>query len=327
MKVAVIGAGGVGSYYGALLARAGHEVWFHMRRDLDAVRAGGLSVRSYLGDFAISPVAAVADPREIGPADLVVCSLKATALADAQNLVEPCVGPHSRLLLLMNGFGIEEQFTGLLPAARVFGGMAFVCINRGRPGVVHHLDYGQLTIGNAADDAEETARLCAEFAAAEIDALAAPCLRRARWEKLCWNIPFSGIGVAAGGVGTATVLGRPYLRDLARDAIHDIVGAANADIQALDARAEPLDARAAVDSMFSRTATMGDYRASMVIDFVRGQPIEEDAILGSPLRRAGELGVAVPTVRAIHAFVLSALAVRDGDVIPYTRENVAASLE
>jgi 2-dehydropantoate 2-reductase len=325
VKVAVIGAGGVGCYYGALLARAGHEVHFLLRRDLEAVRRNGLQIRSHLGDFAIPDAIPAASPDEIGPADLVICALKTTALPDARSLLEPCTGRQTQLLVLMNGFGIEEQFADWFAGRAIFGGMAFVCINRGEPGIVHHLDYGRLTIGHYGDDVEALHALRDVLAAAQMDVVEAPGLRYARWEKLCWNVPFSGIGVAAGGVGTATVLGQPHLRRMAESAIGDVVRAANADLEALgfDTR---LDGDAAVTSMFDRTGTMGDYRASMVIDYVCGNALESDAILGAPIRRARELGVEVPTFEAIHAMVLLREAVQRGLVMPYTPANVTAQM-
>jgi 2-dehydropantoate 2-reductase len=308
-----------------LLARAGHQVHFLLRRDLEAVRATGLHIRSHLGDFSIADAHAAATPEEIGHADLVISALKTTALADARRLVEPCTGAGSALLVLMNGLGIEEQFAQWFPANAIFGGMAFVCINRGAPGVVHHLDYGRLTIGHYGDDPDQLGRLHAVLAGAGMDVVVAPNLRHARWEKLCWNVPFSGIGVAAGGVGTATVLGRPYLRDMAQRAIEDVVRVANVDLEALGSAAR-LDPAETVHSMFSRTDTMGDYRASMVIDLVCGNPIESDAILGAPVRRAHELGVPVPTMEAIWAMAQVQEAIRDGGLVPFKPENVVAEV-
>jgi 2-dehydropantoate 2-reductase len=221
----------------------------------------------------------------------------------------------------MNGFGIEEQFAAWLPPERIYGGMAFVCINRGEPGTVHHLDYGTLTVGSLVPAPLALGSLCDLLSDAGMDIVQAPDLRYARWEKLCWNVPFSGLGVACGGVGTATVLGNDYLRRMARESIHDLARAANADLKALgsDSRIEP---NAMTESMFTRTATMDDYRASMVIDFVTGAETENEAILGAPVARARELGIAVPTVEAIDAMVRVALARRDGTIRPYTPETV-----
>lgn len=300
--IAVIGSGAVGSYYGALLARAGHDVRFLMRRDLQAVRERGLEIRSPLGDFHLDNLQALASAAEIGPVEWVICSLKATALADARGLVEPVLAEHTRVVALMNGLGVEDAFAAWAPPGRVFGAMAFVCLNRGEPGVVHHIDYGRVSIGHYLDDAVELAALRALLVSGDVDVTVAPNLRFARWEKLCWNVPFNGLSVAAGGVGTATILADSELSTVAECAMREVVAAANADLAAAGSDAR-LDAQDIVDRMFAQTRTMGDYRTSMMLDFVEGRPLEVEAILGNPVRRARELGVDTPVMAALYALV------------------------
>ena len=106
----------------------------------------GLTIKSCDGDFHLR-AAAFGNPEEIGVVDLVICALKATAMDVAERLIRPCVGPQTRILALMNGLGIEEQFGQWFDRQRVLGGLAFVCINRGEPGVIHHMDYGRVAFG------------------------------------------------------------------------------------------------------------------------------------------------------------------------------------
>ena len=310
-SIAVIGAGAVGGYYGARLAQAGHDVRFLLRRDLAAVREHGLRVFSPRGDFHLRDVRAAASPDELGQTDWVICSLKATALESARDLVTPCIGQNTRIVALMNGLGIEPRFAEWFGAERVFGGMAFVCINRGAPGVIHHLEYGRVSIGHALDDPAENAKLEALLTSGDIETVVAPNLRYARWEKLCWNIPFNGLSVAGGGIGTQTILDDPELRGTAARAMREVVAMGNADLQSLNSTAR-LDMDEVVSRMFALTETMGDYRTSMVIDFVRGNELEVEAILGNPVRRARELGVAAPAVESLYALVAHADRVRRG---------------
>ena len=305
VSIAVIGAGAVGGYYGALLARAGHDVRFLMRGDLAAVRRDGLDVRSIRGDFRLPSVSAFATAEEIGAVDWVVCSLKATAIGQARELVAPCLGPETRILALMNGLGIEEQFAAWFGPARVFGGMAFVCINRGEPGVIHHLEYGRVSIGHFEDSPSELARLQALLESAGIEVTTAPSLRYARWEKLCWNIPFNGLSVAGGGIGTQSIVQDGPMRATAERAMREVIAIGNADLAASGASAR-LDPEAVVDRMFAQTDTMGEYRTSMVIDFVLGREMESEAIFGEPLRRARRLGVDPPAVETLYALVRAA---------------------
>ncbi|MDZ7729021.1 MAG: 2-dehydropantoate 2-reductase [Dehalococcoidia bacterium] len=320
-RIAVIGSGAVGSFYGALLARHGHDVSFLMRRDLDAVRAKGLDIRSKDGDFRLEDVNAVASPEEIGPADWVVCALKATALDEAESLLRPCVGEGTRIIALMNGLGIEERIAAWFGRERVFGGMAFVCLNRGKPGVVHHIDYGRVSIGHLGDEPSETELLHELLAPAGIEAVVAPNLVFARWEKLGWNIPFSALTVACGGIGTARILEDASLKAIAEGAIHEVAEAGNADLAARGSEAR-IDGPGLAERMFAQTATMGDYRPSMVIDYVLGRPMEVEAILGAPLRRAGELGVATPTIASLYGIVRAAQQRNAGEIMPLTPETV-----
>lgn len=310
-KVAVIGAGAVGGYYGARLAQAGHDVRFLCRSDLETIRRDGLRVYSKDGDFALPKVDAYAASSEIGPVDWVVCSLKATALEEARDLVMPCIGPETRIVALMNGLGVEVRFAEWFGPERVFGGMAFVCINRGEAGVIHHLDYGRVSIGHMLDDPAETDSLRQLLESGSIEVAVAPNLRFARWEKLCWNVPFNGLSVAGGGIGTRTILDAPLLRGTAERAMAEVVRAGNADLEAAgsDARLDPVEV---IQRMFTLTETMGDYRTSMVIDYVMGRPLESEAILGNAVRRAGELGVEVPTMATLYALVTHAARVRSG---------------
>jgi 2-dehydropantoate 2-reductase len=301
-SIAVIGAGAVGCYYGALLQRAGHDVRFLMRRDLAAVRARGLSVRSHAGDFDLAEVQAAGRPEELGEVDWVICALKATSLASAPALIAPALTPSTRIVALMNGYGIERELAGALRHEAVFGGMAFVCINRGDPGVIHHLRYGRVTIGHLADDPAETAALHALFAGAGIDTVVAPSLLHARWEKLCWNVPFNGLSVATGGLDTGAIVRDPALRAVAEAAMREAAAAGNADLAA-SGQAARLDPDEVVARLFALTETMGDYRTSMLIDYLAGAPLEVEAILERPLQRAHSLGVPVPTMRALAALV------------------------
>jgi 2-dehydropantoate 2-reductase len=290
MKIAIIGSGSVGCFYGARLARCGHDVRFLMRRDLEAVRRDGLTVRSRDGDFHIQ-AAAYGRPEEIGEVELVICALKATAMDAAERLVRPCVGRSTRILALMNGLGIEEQFARWFSPQQVFGGLAFVCINRGEPGVVHHMDYGRVAIGHLLDDLEQAGEIARLFAEAGLETSVPPSLRQARWEKLMWNIPFSTLCVTAGAVTTREILGDEGLTLLARRLIVETGTAGNAD-------GCRIDIRAMLDKMMANTATMGAYRPSMLVDYENKLPLEVEAILGEPVRRAQALGVAVPTIES-----------------------------
>lgn len=292
-SVAVIGAGAVGSYYGARLAEAGHDVRFLMRRDYHAVRMNGLKVTSPDGDLTLANAGIALNAEQIGPVDWVLCALKTTSVEEAQELVQPCVTSETRILVLMNGLGIEERFAEWFSPYRIFGGMAFTCINRGEPGYIHHLAYGPVTIGHYHNDPVEIETALEIWSKSKVQVTASPSLLRARWEKLCWNIPFNGLAVVTGGITTDRIVGNPVLRDAARVLMEEVVTTGNAD---LAAHSEPvrIDRDALISRMLDQTDRMGVYRPSTMIDFVEGKAMEIEAIFGEPLRRSQSLGVDAP---------------------------------
>ena len=254
--ITVIGAGAVGSCYGARLAQAGHDVRFLLRRDYDAVAERGLRIESHHGDFALQRLVIARDTAAIGPVAWVLCGLKTTALDDAAALIRPCLTPETRVLAIMNGLGIEERLAASLRTERVFGGLAFTCINRGEPGVIHHIEYGQVGIAHLRDDPAEFDGALALWQDATVEVTRQPSLLRARWEKLCWNVPFNGLTVAAGGVNTEAIVTDPSLRAEARALMEEVAAAGNAELAAAGS-SERIDGEAVIARMFALTDTMG----------------------------------------------------------------------
>ena len=302
--IAVIGSGAVGSYYGARLAEAGHDVRFLMRRDYRAVHVGGLKLTSPDGDFTLANPTITLSSGWIGPADWVICALKATSIDEAQELVLPCVSANTRILVLMNGLGLEERFAEWFGSVRIFGGLAFTCINRGEPGYVHHLAYGPVTLAHFMNDRDELEVALSLWKSSKVQVTASPSLLLARWEKLCWNIPFNGLAVAAEGITTDLIVGDQRLRYTARTLMEEVIEAGNKD---LTAHSEDLriDGESIIERMFALTDTMGVYRPSTMIDFVEGRIMEIEAIFSEPLRRARSLGVATPQLALLTALLLS----------------------
>jgi 2-dehydropantoate 2-reductase len=146
MKIAIVGCGAVGSYYGALLSRAGSEVHFLLRSDYETVRRQGVSIRSPQGDFQVHPRCARA-PEDIGPSDVVLIALKATANLEFPRLLPPLVGPQTMVVTLQNGLGNETELARIFPKEQVLGGLCFVCLNRIAPGVIQHMAHGKVVLG------------------------------------------------------------------------------------------------------------------------------------------------------------------------------------
>ena len=317
MKIGVVGCGAVGSYYGGMLARAGHEVHFLLRSDFEIVRSKGVQVLSPAGDFAFTPGVA-RDPREIGVCDLVLIGLKTTANGEFPSLLPPLVGPGTLLLTLQNGLGNEERLARTFPMTQILGGLCFVCIHRLEPGVIQHLAHGRVVLGElerrSAAGAESLAR---SFCESGVSCSVTEDLAQAHWEKLIWNIPFNGLGVAAVAGFESVCRGRwaagqplhpclptdqlledPRWERLVRALMQEVIAAANGLGLPVNAALE--------EHHIQSTRAMGAYRASTLIDFERGRPLEHEALFLEPQRRAGRAGVRMPRLEAL-CEVLAAL--------------------
>jgi 2-dehydropantoate 2-reductase len=293
--IAIVGAGAVGSYYGGRLAQHGHDVHFLLRSDYDAVRKNGLTVESCDGDFRIDArsVRAYDDPAKMPRADLIIVTLKSTANDQFARLVTPLVKDGTAILTLQNGLGNEEKLAGLFGARRVLGGMAFVCINRVAPGVVRHTDHGIIRLGDFSGTGRSprAERIAAMFAASRIKCELLEDLRWGRWQKLTWNVPFNGLGAAL-DLTTDRLIGTDEGRRLVADLIREVIAAARADGAEL-----PDDL---VETQIRNTTTMAGYRSSMQVDRQERRPMEVEAILGEPLRRAVAKGVKVPILASLY---------------------------
>jgi 2-dehydropantoate 2-reductase len=154
MRILMVGAGGVGALYGALLARAGEDVTFMARgANLQALREGGIQVQSTMGDFALPSVQATDDPAPLGPLDLILFCVKADDTEAAARLVQRNVGPGTAVISIQNGVEKEEQLSRILGAGAVMGGVTYLFSTLVAPGQVAHrggsrrLAFGELSGG------------------------------------------------------------------------------------------------------------------------------------------------------------------------------------
>ncbi len=277
MRIAIVGAGALGLYYGALLQRSGEDVRFLLRRDYDAIMANGLRISSVNGDFILPHVQGYRTPEEIGPVDLVLIGLKTFANYRFTELIGPLVGESTLILTLQNGLGNEEALAELFGAELIIGGVAFLCCNRGAPGEVQHLGAGRIVLGEYMRRDPRRVELMRDmFIKAGVECRATDDLKRARWEKLVWNIPFNGL-CALLEQPVNILLARDDCRRVVRAIMLEVIAAANAQDLI-----KPIPEEYA-DSMLEFTDRMGEYRPSMQIDREEGRQLEISSIFGAPL--------------------------------------------
>jgi 2-dehydropantoate 2-reductase len=312
MKIAVVGPGALGSYYGAKLCHAGEEVHFLLRSDYDAVKRNGVFIHSPEGNFNVRPKSAKT-PGEIGESDLVLIGLKTTANDQFPKLLPPLVGPRTIVLTLQNGLGNEEALAKLFPVEQIMGGLCFVCLNRTAPGIIEHMAHGVVVLGEFQRWPEpRTHDIASLFKNSGVNCKVSDNLAQAHWEKLVWNIPFNGLGVAGVAgyevmvnselkVGernsfgpvltTDKLLADPRWENLVRELMHEVIAAAGAlgyKIPAVYA-----------DKQIERTRTMGAYKASTLVDFERGRALELESLFLEPLRQAKAAGAHAPRLEGL----------------------------
>ncbi len=292
--IAIIGTGAVGAYYGGRLAQHGHDVHFLLRGDYQAVKQNGWNIRSCDGDFALpaGSVNAYNDPAKMPEANLVIVTLKTTANDQFESLITPLLKRDTTILTLQNGLGNEERLAELFGAERIVGGMAFVCINRIEPGVVHHIAEGTITLGEFRSAAgERVARIAEMLRTSKIPCRVVDDLRYGRWEKLVWNIPFNGLSATLNQT-TDLLLALPEGEALVRSLMEEVISAARATGVELP--------RSLIQAKIDQTRGMGAYKTSMHLDFLSGRPMEIEAIFGYPMRAAPSAGEPVPRLEALY---------------------------
>jgi len=293
LRIAVVGSGAIGTYYGGKLAAGGADVHFLVRNGFEQIRRNGIHLFGPGEDVHISPVNVYHSTDEIGPSDLVLIAIKATANADLLKLIPPLLGDRTLLLTLQNGLGNEEFLAEHFGAERVLSGLCFICLRRRQPGVVERTDHGQMRLGEyQRPAAERTHALAEELRRCGIRCHVVENMAMERWRKLVWNIPFNGLSIACGGIDTAALLHDPKLRQSVEQLMQEVISAANRC-------GLPLEPAAGKEQMRA-TETMGNYKPSSLIDFEEGKPLEIEAIWGEPLRRAKAAGANMPRLEELY---------------------------
>src|SRR5438552_2771800 len=298
LRIAIVGSGAIGSYYGAKLAYGGSDVHFLMRGDLTELRSNGLSVRGQGENFRVANANCYNSTSEIGASDLVLIAVKATSNSDLVDLIPPLLHKRTMLLTLQNGLGNEEFLAGHFGAERVLGGLCFICLRRTSRTEVERYDYGYIVIGEYERAPQlRTREVAAEFTRGGVQCSVVENLALERWRKLVWNIPFNGLSILAGGIDTAAILRDADLRQTTLGLMEEVIEAANKCGYSLE--------RSAASLQIKRTEAIDAYKPSTLLDWEAGRPLEIDPIWGEPLRRATAAGANLPRLEIVYTLLKS----------------------
>ena len=295
MKIAVMGTGGVGGYFGGRLAASGQDVTFIARGDhLRAIREQGLLVRSHRGDFRVAPAQATDDPTAVGPVDAVMFCVKMWDTEAAAELVRPMVAGNTGIVSFQNGVDNEERLAAILGPEHVLGGVAYVMSGIAEPGVIQQsgplakLVFGELH-GAASPRAEALLAACRE---AGIEAELTADVHRALWTKFLFLCALSGMTtLARSPIGP--VLQDPDTRRMFIDCMREVESVARA--RGIDLPLGILEEQTA----FADSRPPG-FTSSMYLDLERGNRMELEWLSGAVVRLGRELGVPTPVNRLIY---------------------------
>jgi 2-dehydropantoate 2-reductase len=294
MRIAVMGTGGVGGYFGARLAQGGHDVAFVARgRQLEALRAHGLRVESPLGDVHLPEVQVTDDPAELAPADLVLFGVKLWDTEASAKLIEPLLTQRTGVVSFQNGVVKDDILRRALGAGHVIGGVCYIAATIAEPGVIRHTGTMQKLVfgeydGSISPRVREFHEACT---GSGIDAETREQIEQTIWEKFVFLVGLSGT-TSTSRTTVGPIRSHPRARAFLRDVMDEVV-------QVARAQGVPLPADYAADRLAFADQVPAGMTSSMHHDLERGNRLEVSWLSGDVVERGAARGVPTPCNRAI----------------------------
>ena len=293
MRIAVVGSGAVGLYYGSRLQKAGEDIRYLLRSDYDAVQRNGIRTRARDSHFQLNDVKAYRNSEDIGKVDLVIVAVKAVSNRFLPELLRPILAPETAILSLQNGLGNIEFLRKYFPDNPLFCGTCYICLNRVEPGVVENFLLGSIVLSQEGKASSSKLKTIGEMLnRARLNCRISPNIDQMRWEKLLWIVPFNGLSIVAGKITTDLILADEGLNRLARGLMEELLGASSALGLSID--------RKLVERQFEITKSLGEYSPSSLLDFLAGRSVEVEAIWGEPLRQGLKVGQDMPKLETLY---------------------------
>ena len=292
MKIAVMGAGAIGGYFGGRLAKAGFDVSFIARgAHLDVIRKNGLKVLSPLGDFTIHPATVTDDPAEVGPVDVILFMVKNYDTLQAAEQIRPLVGSDTAIIPFQNGVEARAMLSNVLGARHVLGGVAFIPASIQKPGVIkHNAELAKLVFGEF--DKQITPRALSFLDALEKAGVTGEIpadISMVLWSKLMFLTSMSAINcITRQPVGLVQSDGETIA--LYMDAMREVAAVAVA-------HGVSLGEEAIADNMALAKSFPPNNKTSMFQDLEAGQRLEIDYLSGAVVRLGREKGIETPIHR------------------------------
>lgn len=297
MRIAAMAAGGVGGYFGARLAAAGHDVFFIARgAHRDAIKAHGLKVESVLGNLHLPKASVTDNPTEIGPVDVVLFAVKLWDTEKAVEQTRPLMGADTRVLTLQNGVDSYERLAPMLGERNVVPGVTYVVTTIGSPGVIKHTSELHKIVCGTIDGASDgkLAAFVDAAKAAKIDISLTDDAQRARWEKFVFLSGTSG-ATSLTRQTMGPILADPDMRKLFQGIMAETFAVGRAKGAKLP------DGFVEHRMMFADSSVPPGMKASMANDLDRGNRLELDWLAGTVVKLGRELGIPTPVNETVYA--------------------------
>ncbi|MQA30068.1 MAG: 2-dehydropantoate 2-reductase [Luteitalea sp.] len=293
MRIAILGSGGVGGYFGGRLAATGADVHFIARgAHLAALRERGLRIESPNGNLHVPTVNATDDPTNAGPVDIVFFAVKLYDTDAAVRMLPPLIGPRTIVIPLQNGVDAVEVLARAIGKPHVAGGTAYVSAVIAEPGRIRHTAMSRLLFGPLPGQTSGVLKELADACAgAGFEATLSERIVVEIWTKFVGLTVFSGM-TAITRCPIGPVRADPELRAIMETALHESITVARG-------RQVPLPASTFSDVQAATAALPANARSSMLEDLERGRPLELPWLSGAVVRIAEEVGAKVPTHRLI----------------------------
>lgn len=296
MRIAVMGAGAVGAYFGAKLAAAGHDLAFIARgKHLAAMQANGLKVNSSSGNLPIAHARFTADTGEIGAVDLILFCVKSYDTISAAASLKPLVSRDTMILSLQNGVDNAEKIAQLWGDERTLAGVVYIGAQITEPGVVTHSAGGKIVFGQMDGAVGQSAKAIDQMlSAAGIPRELSANIQRVQWSKLLWNAPFCAISCLIRASMKQIIESEPLVQ-LALECMAEVKAAA---------LTRGVDLPPALfDETISFSRGLGAFKPSMLQDLEAGKPLEFEAFNGVVVKRLSQVGKTAPVNQGFYALL------------------------
>ncbi|HEX5605857.1 MAG TPA: 2-dehydropantoate 2-reductase [Candidatus Binatia bacterium] len=296
MRIAVIGTGAVGGYFGAKLAAAGHELVFLARgKHLEALQAAGLRILSPNGDLHIQKADFLGNAAQVGVVDLILFCVKSYDTQAAAESLGPLLTTNTAVVSLQNGVDNPEKIAAIWRDQRIYPGVVYIGAEIASPGVIRHSNGGKIVFGAPDGQADESAvRIEQLLSQAEIPCQLSANIHEVQWSKLLWNAPFCAISCLARADVKQIVDSAPLTR-LAIDCMAEVQSAA-------ELRGITLP-RTSFDQTIAFSRGLGAFKPSMLQDLEAGKPLEYEAFNGIVAKLLQDSGKAAPINQAFHSLL------------------------